>query len=154
MSTVAASHCHDCGVELSSNPRQLEGRLLCEAHYHTAKLGAPGRANAATPISAREAALRDANMGITSILRLFAWLMLIAGVVGGLWLWSTIAYVPRVSPFGNVQLGSDFNPAGAAIAFTVIAQGVLWCVLLLAVSIAVNDARTAKDGVRALLQRQ
>jgi hypothetical protein len=148
-------HCYQCGAELTNPTRRKHaGVFWCIPHFESAVQSEDPLAvtrTGAAPRAESPATESTVDLPIAAFLRLLAWLQIIGGVIGSIWLWSAVASVPRYSTFSpDVPLGSEFSPMGAVIAGAVLVQGLVTGALLLAASIGVNDLRATRNCVQAL----
>lgn len=90
------------------------------------------------------------DLPIAVALRVLAWIEIVAGLLGGIWLWNTIGYVAN-QDYSSIR---NPSPVGIGISLAVILQGIIVGTLFLAASIAINDLRSTRDHLSALVQRQ
>lgn len=93
--------------------------------------------------------VRSYGTGAIVTLKFFAWLDLVAGIIGAIWIWSTFG--SQEVTFGSKEIGVIYsqtvtNPVGVALGFVVLLQGIFVCAYFLVVaSIAENLIEIRKN---------
>lgn len=87
------------------------------------------------------------GQGAIDVLRVFAWLNLLGGVIVSIYVWSTLATFDASGRFGSYH---ESNPLGVILGIASLTEGVFGCALLLVIcSMAENLVAIRKATVSA-----
>ncbi|MBS4027842.1 MAG: hypothetical protein KGZ58_04305 [Ignavibacteriales bacterium] len=116
------SRCPSCGLDISKG-----------FDIKTGQTPTISKDNEITP-SPLVLSTNEPGSGAISVLRFFAWLNLVAGIIGAIYIWSNFATEKILKGTYYSYAESVTNPLGVAIGVAVFLEGIFACALFLVIA--------------------